>query len=135
MTAAVTAAGEFSLDLPPEPIHLGTARTFASQIASHFGCRGDAAMDLELAVSEACSESIEEPSKGNGRPGIRLHAAPEGGRLRFQIEGPGSFAGSRIEGLPGFSRLELIRSLFPDATVSPAGAGTFAVRFSVALGG
>lgn len=121
----------FSLDLPPEAFHLGTARVFASKVARHFGCEDDAALDLQLAVSEACTESISAAPDVMG--GIRVQATHDGERVRFEIRGAGSFDGSSGESfsVEGAARLELIRTLFPDAAVAPLEPGAFVLTFSV----
>jgi anti-sigma regulatory factor (Ser/Thr protein kinase) len=121
----------FVLDVPSEPQNLGTARTFATRVASHFGCDDDTVLDLRLAVSEACTESMASPEPSEST--IRVSLEPGADRLRVEITGTGSFAGDdgyRLSaGEP--TRLELIRTLFPDAIVAPVKDGLHALRFSV----
>ena len=121
----------FVLDVPAEPQNLGTARTFATRVAAHFGCDDDTVLDLRLAVSEACTESMATPSPSGGT--VRVSLQPGVDRLRVEITGIGSFAGQ--DGVPSRTgqptRLELIRTLFPDALVARVKDGMFALRFSV----
>jgi anti-sigma regulatory factor (Ser/Thr protein kinase) len=120
----------FVLDVPPEPQNLGTARTFASRVASHFGCDDDTVLDLRLAVSEACTESMAPPLPGEST--IRVSLKPSVDLLRVEITGAGSFSddGYRL-GAGEPTRLELIRTLFPDALVASVKDGLYALRFSV----
>jgi anti-sigma regulatory factor (Ser/Thr protein kinase) len=121
----------FVLDVPAEPQNLGTARTFASRVASHFGCDDDTVLDLRLAVSEACTESMASPRPNEST--VRVALEPGVDRLRVEITGVGSFAGpdgsQRRVGEP--TRVELIRTLFPDVQVEPLKDGLYALRFSV----
>lgn len=122
--------GAFSLDVPAEPLNLGTARTFASRVAAHFGCADDTVLDLKLAVSEACTGWIAV-AQGDERV-VRVFVRPDIDHLRVEVTGSGSI-GAAAPGLEGGgpTRLELIRSLFPDAEVGPSDDGGVAVRFSV----
>jgi anti-sigma regulatory factor (Ser/Thr protein kinase) len=121
----------FVCDLPAEPQNLGTARTFASRVAAHFGCADDTVLDLRLAVSEACTESVAPRSPSEST--VRVALEPGVDRLRVEVTGVGSFEGPddspKRVGEP--TRLELIRTLFPDAQVAPVKDGLFALRFSV----
>jgi anti-sigma regulatory factor (Ser/Thr protein kinase) len=125
--------GAFSLDVPAEPLNLGTARTFASRVAAHFGCPDDTVLDLKLAVSEACTGWMADGQDARGdERAVRVYVRPDIDHLRVEVRGSGSLAGAdpEFEG-GGPTRLELIRSLFPDAQVAPSDDGSHAVRFSV----
>lgn len=122
--------GAFSLDVPAEPLNLGTARTFASRVAVHFGCPDDTVLDLKLAVSEACTGWIVD-AEGDERA-VRVFVRPDIDHLRVEVTGSGQMGAAAPElESGGPTRLELIRSLFPDAEIAPSGDGGVAVRFSV----
>ena len=118
----------FTLDLPPQPISIGTARLFSATVARFFGTQEDAVEDLKLAVSEACTVAI----RVNEAKGRRVHLAIEGGRptLTFSIPDGGSGASDRTDPLEVASG-ELIHALFPSAEFVPTEDGRADVRFSV----
>jgi anti-sigma regulatory factor (Ser/Thr protein kinase) len=120
----------FILEIPAVPVHLGTARTFSSQIARHAGV-GDAVVeDVKLAVSEACAGSVDPVGAGE-RVVIRSSLGPE--VVAFEVEGGGDFAPDLSQDGP--ARLDLIRTLFPDASLNRHDDGRTTVRFSVPFGG
>jgi len=118
----------FTLELPPEPISVGTARLFSATVARFFGTEEEAVEDLKLAVSEACTVAI----RANESEGRRVHLSIEGGSpaLTFSIPGGGSEISDRSDPLEVASG-ELIRALFPTAEFVPNGDGRADVRFSV----
>ncbi|MFL5766495.1 MAG: ATP-binding protein, partial [Actinomycetota bacterium] len=68
-------ADRFTLELPSEPISIGTARLFSATVARFFGTQEEAVEDLKLAVSEACTVAI----RANEAQGRRVRLAIEGG--------------------------------------------------------
>jgi len=120
----------FVLDIPAVPVHLGTARTFSSQIARHAGVEDSVVEDVKLAVSEACAGSVDPVGAGE-RVVIRSRLGPEA--IAFEVEGGGDFAPDRSQDGP--ARLDLIRTLFPDASLDRQDDGRTTVRFSFPLGG
>jgi anti-sigma regulatory factor (Ser/Thr protein kinase) len=120
----------FVLEIPAVPVHLGTARTFSSQVARHGGVDDAVLEDVKLAVSEACAESVD-PVGAGARVVIRSTLGPEA--LAFEVEGSGDFAPDRSQDGP--ARLDLIRTLFPDASLDRHDGGRTTVRFSLPLGG
>jgi anti-sigma regulatory factor (Ser/Thr protein kinase) len=124
-------ADRFTLELPPEPISIGTARLFSATVARFFGTQEEAVEDLKLAVSEACTVAI----RANEAQGGRVHLAIEGGRpaLTFSIPDGGSASTDRTDPLEVASG-ELIRALFPSAEFVPTAERRADVRFSVPTG-
>lgn len=120
----------FVLEIPAVPVHLGTARTFSSQIARHAGVDDGVSEDVKLAVSEACAGSVDPIGAGD-RVVIRSTLGPE--VVTFEVEGSGDFAPERSDDGP--ARLDLIRTLFPDASLDRLDDGRTSVRFSFPLGG
>jgi anti-sigma regulatory factor (Ser/Thr protein kinase) len=120
----------FVLEIPAMSVHLGTARTFSSQIARHGGVDDGVLEDVKLAVSEACAGSVE-PGGAGERVVIRSTLGPE--VVAFEVEGSGDFAPHRSEDGP--ARLDLIRTLFPDTSLDRHDDGRTTVRFSFPLGG
>ncbi|MCM6775386.1 ATP-binding protein [Nocardia sp. CDC159] len=89
------------------------------------------AYDLLLAVSEACSNSIEHGHHGDGRA-IRLHAVAED-RVRITVTDTGTWLAPSED--PGSDRgrgLALMRTLVPDTRVTPGADGT-TVEFTTLL--
>jgi hypothetical protein len=120
----------FTLELPPLAEHLGTARSFAAAVARHFAVSGEAVEDLKIAISEACIDALVS--------GERLHVRAEelGHALLFEVEAPEHDETpperAALDELGTPARIELIRSLFPDATAGAAD-GKRVIRFSVTV--
>jgi anti-sigma regulatory factor (Ser/Thr protein kinase) len=119
----------FDLTLPSRAEHLGTARSFAAAVARHFAVSGEAVEDLKIAISEACVDALTA-----GEP-ILVRAEDEGRSITFRVDAPdaGDDANADPDGLGVPGRLELIRSLFPDAAVVTED-GRRAIRFTMPLG-
>lgn len=118
----------FVLELPPRPEHLGTARTFASQIARHAGCDDDAVEDVKLAVSEACAGSVSDAA--DAEP-VWVRSTLEPGHITFEVEGSGDLRSRSVD--EALARLDLVRTLFPDVSLTPRDQGRTSVRFTVSL--
>jgi len=120
----------FTLELPPLAEHLGTARSFAAAVARHYDVSGEVVEDLKIAISEGCIDGLVT--------GESLHVRAEeiGRAVVFEVDAPDhdGIQPERVAldelGTP--ARIELIRSLFPDATVGSAD-GRRVIRFSVTL--
>jgi anti-sigma regulatory factor (Ser/Thr protein kinase) len=125
----------FTLELPPDPAFVATARMFASTLARHFEIAEDSVEDLKLAVSEACTRALA--AREIDRP-LSVTASRDDGRLIFEIsqgeiELPAHVdtpTPSHQELAAGLS-LELITALFADAALVSDGEGSPVVRFSV----
>lgn len=120
----------FELELPPLAEHLGTARSFAAAVARHYDVAGETVEDLKIAISEGCIDGLV-----NGEP-LHLHAEETGRAVVFEVNAPEHDdrlpERLALDELGTPARIELIRSLFPDASVvSPDGRRV--IRFSVAL--
>jgi hypothetical protein len=120
----------FTLELPPLAEHLGTARSFAAAVARHYDVAGETVEDLKIAISEGCIDGLV-----NGEP-LHLRAEETGRAVVFEVDAPEHDdrlpERLALDELGTPARIELIRSLFPDASVvSPDGRRV--IRFSVAL--
>ena len=121
---------EFTLRLPPLAEHLGTARSFAAAVARHYDVAGETVEDLKIAISEGCIDGLVTGDA------LRVRAEEIGRALAFEVDAP-DHDGSMPErdaldelGTP--ARIELIRTLFPDATIDTPD-GRRVIRFTVAL--
>jgi hypothetical protein len=120
----------FTLDLPPLAEHLGTARSFAAAVARHYDVAGETVEDLKIAISEGCIDGLV-----NGEP-LHLRAEEVGRTVVFEVDAPEHDdrlpERLALDELGTPARIELIRSLFPDASVvSPDGRRV--IRFSVSV--
>lgn len=132
----MTADGDrFTLQLPPDPAFMATARLFASSLARHFEIDENVVEDLKLAVSEACSRALA--AKDTDVP-VSLRVAHDDRRLVFEIS-QGDLRVASAEDTPTPSHeelaagmsLELVTALFEDAEIANDDAGTPVLRFSV----
>jgi hypothetical protein len=131
-----TAAARASLEIPPDPAFVATARIFGSALARHFGVGEPAIEDIKLAVSEACALLIRAGSGGS----VSLSAEALGDRLGFQVSG-GALPPGNVQddtptpsGLPAVLGMELILGLFEDAALSSEDERS-TISFSLALEG
>jgi hypothetical protein len=119
----------FALDLPPRTELLGTARSFAAAVARHYELGGETVEDLKVAISEACVDALLVGDR------LRVLALGHGRTVSFSVELPRDDAGptaeQALDELGSPARFELIRSLFPDASVETA-EGRPTLRFSLA---
>jgi anti-sigma regulatory factor (Ser/Thr protein kinase) len=133
-------ADVFELELPLQPAYVVCGRLFAASLARFYGCDEGTTDDLKVAVSEACANAIDGPATA-GRP-IRVVVNRQGSRLLFEIENGGvpTMASEPDEGnvehstdeLARILGMELLRSLFPDASVRTNNSGGHDLTFSVA---
>jgi len=120
----------FELQLPSLAEHLATARSFVAAVARHYDVTGEAVEDLKIAISEACVDALVAGS------GIRVRAEEVGHAVAFEVDAPEAAETPEQDALDELgapARLELIRSLFPDATAA-SDNGRRAIRFSLPLG-
>jgi hypothetical protein len=128
----------FSLTLPSRADHLVTARSFAAAVARHFAISGEAVEDLKIAISEACVDSLVTGAA------LHVHAEDAGSAIVFSVDAPEVQAPAdgtvldvservALDELGAPARIELIRSLFSDATVRVDARGR-AIRFSLPYG-
>jgi hypothetical protein len=116
------------LTLPARAEHLATARSFAAAVARHFAISGETVEDLKIAISEACVDALVA-----GSP-IHVVAEDVGRAVAFWIDAPEGVDGPErhaLDELGAPARIELIRSLFPDATVT-IDDDRRSIRFSLA---
>jgi hypothetical protein len=121
---------EFTLRLPPLAEHLGTARSFAAAVARHYDVAGETVEDLKIAISEGCIDGLVSGEA------LRVRAEEVGRAIAFEVDAPdhdGTMPErDALDELGAPARIELIRSLFPDATIGAAD-GRRVIRFTVAL--
>lgn len=114
----------FYLEIPLEPAFLVCARLFAGSLARFYETDHDATDDLKVAVSEACTNALaKKPDSGL----IKISVLRRDHELVFEIENGGAAimeesASDQVEHasteeLARILGVELIRSLFPDASV------------------
>lgn len=119
----------FELDLPPRSEFLGTARSFAAAVARHYELGGEAVEDLKIAVSEACVDALLVGER------IKVLAYERERTVSFSVDLPAEDAGptadQALDDLGSPARIELIRSLFPDAALTTQD-GRRVIRFSLA---
>jgi anti-sigma regulatory factor (Ser/Thr protein kinase) len=126
-----------TLEIPPDPAHVATARLFAASVARHFAVDEELIPDLKLAISEACAGDI---LAGSGSSGIHIAATAGEGRLGFevtqpaQVEAPGPASESTpTPGETALLAMEVIQALFDDAEVVDGPDGRV-VRFGAPTG-
>lgn len=120
----------FLLEIPAVAVYLGTARSFSSQIAQHAGFDEAMVEDVKLAVSEACAGSVGSPGSHER---VVVRSTWKSRIVAFEVEGSGDFDADRSE--EGPARIDLIRTLFPDASLARHDGGRTTVRFTLPLGG
>jgi serine/threonine-protein kinase RsbW len=129
-------ADHFSMELPPDPISIGTARLFSATVARFFGCEEEAVEDLKLAVSEACTVAIR--ANEDRRHNVRLSIDGDRSMLTFSVEDGGSSVPTNGNGADDVLEVpggDLIRALFPQAEVVSNASGGADIRFSVRTAG
>jgi anti-sigma regulatory factor (Ser/Thr protein kinase) len=131
----------FSIEFPPEAVHVSTARIFSAAVARHFGADPADIEDLKIALTEACGSAISHVNDGSAEP-VRLAAVPGGGMLTFEVNGhrrgellrsDSPAAEPTTEEQMIALSAELIGALFPDAEFIDKPEGTF-FRLSVPAG-
>lgn len=119
----------FELDLPPRSELLGTARSFAAAVARHYELGGETVEDLKIAISEACVDALLVGQR------LRVLAHERERTVSFVVDLPRDdaepSADQALDELGSPARIELIRSLFPDAALTTT-QGRRAIRFSLA---
>ncbi len=99
-------AEQLSLEIPPDPAHIVTARSFAGGVARAFGLDDEASDALKLILTEVCSEAIER--RRGGRIVISVSAGTDPIRVTVAADG---VLGDQAE--PTYRRT-LIEALAPD---------------------
>jgi hypothetical protein len=119
----------FALTLPSRGEYLGTARSFAAAVARHFAITGEDVEDLKVAISEACVDALE-----SGDP-VVVRAEDEGRVISFLVDAPerDEILSELGDELGAAVRIELVRTLFPDAAVATVD-GRRVIRFSLPVG-
>jgi serine/threonine-protein kinase RsbW len=142
-------AARVSLEFPAEARFVATARLFAAAMARHYGCDENVVEDVRIAVSEACTNSVEALAKASTDGSVTVAAFVRPAALGFEVtdSGPGfdppdlshpippaaGSIGSLQPDLHLGLGLSVIHALFEDALVTRnPGAGT-TVSFSAAL--
>ena len=76
-----TSAERLSLEIPPDPAHILTARLFAGGVARSLELDDEVADVLQLALSEICSEAIERRTGGR----IVIDVSPDSDPIRVTV--------------------------------------------------
>lgn len=117
----------FELELPTRAEHLGTARSFVAAVARRYAVSGETVEDLKLAVSEACTDAMA--AEGT----VRVRAETIDRSLTFEVEAPErSTLAAGLDEPAAPARMDLVRTLFPDATLERSGDRRV-IRFSFLL--
>ncbi|MCM6774170.1 ATP-binding protein [Nocardia sp. CDC159] len=112
------------LSFPAMPDRLADVRRRLREWLLRCGIDSDRAYDIVLAVSEACSNSVEHGYRGEGGL-VRLHASASATDLRITVTDRGSWKPRDTPSDPWRGRgLELIRALVPGASLTPGPDGT-----------
>lgn len=132
-------AEALTLDIPPAPEFVITARLFVAAAARHFGLDEEAVADLKLAVSEACTQAISAHGRAAVQDPVSIVLTPEPGMLDVEVRAGRAAFELPAPGEPDLALTPrsfgqalsnaLIHSLFPDAELS--GEGGLTVRFSL----
>ena len=125
-----TITGRFTLEIPPDPDQVRTARLFAAAVGRHFALDEDRIGDLKVAISEAVTNSIKAHREAGIGEEVRVAADPTDDGLRFSVidAGPGfTVPDETMQGndpptpatglFEGSLGLTVIRSLFPKLTI------------------
>ena len=111
--AEATSVERLSLEIPPDPAHILTARLFAGGVARSLELDDEVADVLQLALTEICSEAIERRTGGR----IVIDVVPDSEPIRVTI-GAGGVRGDQAGHSPieATFRRTLIEALVPGVT-------------------
>jgi serine/threonine-protein kinase RsbW len=123
-----------SIEFPPIPAYVGTARLFVAAAARHFEVEEERVEDLKVAVSEACTTAIRVRASAAEEDPVRVVVRTDAGALTVEVPGAPQEASDPEDSTTGdlvrSLGVELIRSLFPEAA-SVDEDGFSGIRFSV----
>jgi serine/threonine-protein kinase RsbW len=126
----MTAKELVRLDIPALPAFVGVARSVVTTVATTVeGIDDDRLDDLRLAVSEACTNAVEDREGNTHR--VVLRCVLEDDELVVRIEDVGDGFSAEAIAERGFG-LQLITALVDDVEFSREGTGT-AVTLRVTL--
>jgi anti-sigma regulatory factor (Ser/Thr protein kinase) len=111
----------FELHVGGDPAGLSTIRVFVRAVARSVDADAERVDDVQLIVSEVCSELLEAGSS-------ELHIAFRRGESALDVSVDGVGATVSMDGEDKAFRRELLRTLSPDTVWGPAGA-----RFRVSV--
>ena len=118
----MTATELVRLDIPALPAFVGVARSVVTTVATTVeGIDDDRLEDLRLAVSEACTNAVDNGSGSARRVVVRC--AVEAGELTVRIEDAGDAFSEAAIADRGFG-LQLITALVDTVEFSRDGSGT-----------
>jgi anti-sigma regulatory factor (Ser/Thr protein kinase) len=114
VTLAGAASGErLSLEIPPDSAHILTVRLFAGGVARSLSLDDETADLLRLALTEVCSESIEQGREGR----IVIDVSADADPIRVTVVAAGDLDdGTHSSPAEATYRRTLIEALVPDVT-------------------
>jgi anti-sigma regulatory factor (Ser/Thr protein kinase) len=122
-----------NLLLPAVPANVATARRAIGGLCEHLDIHGQAAGDICLAVSEACTACVEHSRGVEGQTTLAIDASVEGDALLVVVR---DFAGGLVRGpIRGGNRglgMRLVRRLAQQTDVSSLSGGGLRVAMSFA---
>lgn len=135
----MTDIDQAALEIPLDAAYFASVRLFTSSVARLYECDETSIEDLKLAVSEACANALA----AKARDFIRINASAEGRVFSIDVEDGGAAALKPVSGdeaehastdeLARMLGLELIRSLFPDASVQENARGGHDLHLSLPI--
>ena len=127
----MTAQELVRLDIPALPAFVGVARSVVTTVATTVeGIDDDRLDDLRLAVSEACTNAVEDRDRSSSHR-VVLRCVLDDDELTVRIEDVGNGFSAEAIAERGFG-LQLITALVDDVEFSREGTGT-AVTLRVTL--
>ena len=121
---AAPARGAIALDVPAAATSLPVVRVFAGSVGRERNWDEPTTEDLRLVLSELAAAAVEVPAAGAR---IQISAIPDGDRVRFRVEGIGSWS-EQQDGAP--ARRALLDALVPGADYEADDGGGIAATFS-----
>jgi anti-sigma regulatory factor (Ser/Thr protein kinase) len=107
-----TSVDRLSLEIPPDPAHILTARLFAGGVARSLELDDEVADVLQLALTEICSEAIERRAGGR----IVIDVSPDSDPIRVMIVAGGVRGDQTSPPIEATFRRTLIEALVPGVT-------------------
>ncbi len=125
--AEATPGERLSLEIPPDSVHILTARLFAGGVARSLALDDETADQLRLALTEICSESIERRRGGR----IVIDVSADSDPIRVTVVATGVLGDeTQTDPTEAAYRRTLIEALVPDVAFVEA-RDRFTVEFTL----